>query len=271
MSSVWSQSKETYPRRLDRCKELAAQNPWAAEVLGFYAAVLRFQQEVYESGQSQASVGQPSAANFREAIDLAAAAAHIPRLLAIVQQSGPGKLAAEIASWGSVDNTALRTRLTGWLAAGDAESPGDAFMARVVLEPLAERVAQERTLIHNMLAGNKCPLCERDPQMAVIRREGDGGKRMLLCSLCHTEWEFRRILCPACGEENHEKLPRYTADGIATVRVEACDTCKVYLKSVDLTVDGHAVPLVDEVATAPLDLWAGEHGYHKLLPNVMGF
>ena len=107
--------------------------------------------------------------------------------------------------------------------------------------------------------------------MAVIRQEGDGGKRMLLCSLCHTEWEFRRILCPSCGEENHEKLPRYTAEGIPAVRVEACDTCKVYLKSVDLTVDGFAVPLVDEVATAPLDLWASDHGYHKLLPNVMGF
>jgi formate dehydrogenase maturation protein FdhE len=53
--------------------------------------------------------------------------------------------------------------------------------------------------------------------------------------------------------------------------VEACDTCKTYLKSVDLTVEGRAVPEVDEVATAPLDLWAAERDYHKILPNVMGF
>ncbi len=271
MSNAWSQSKETYPHRLDRCQQLAARDRWADEVLGFYAAVLRFQQEVYESGKSHGSVGRPSAANFREAIDFAVAAAHIPRLLAIVQQSGPRKLAAESVSWGTLDDAALRARLTRWLAAGDAESPGEAFIARAVLEPLAERLAQGSTPATNAVAGNKCHYCESDPQMAVIRQEGDGGKRMLLCSLCHTEWEFRRILCPACGEENHEKLPRYTADGIAAVRVEACDSCKVYLKSVDLTVDGHAVPLVDEVATAPLDLWASEHGYHKLLPNVMGF
>ncbi len=271
MSSAWSQSKETYPRRLERCDELAARDDWAREVLGFYAQVLRFQQELYNSGKFPGSVGPESAASFREGIDLADAAAYIPRLLTIVQQFGPHKLAEESASWGNLNSTALQARLSRWPAASDAELPGEAFVARAVLEPLAERWAQGRTVVPNMLAGNKCPLCESDPQMAVIRQEGDGGKRMLLCSLCHTEWEFRRILCPSCGEENHEKLPRYTAEGIPAVRVEACDTCKVYLKSVDLTVDGHAVPLVDEVATAPLDLWASEHGYLKLLPNVMGF
>ena len=55
------------------------------------------------------------------------------------------------------------------------------------------------------------------------------------------------------------------------IRVEACDTCQFYLKSVDLTVDGLAVPLVDEVATVTLDLWATEHGYKKVAPNLMGF
>ena len=144
VSNVWSQSKETYPRRLDRCKELAARDQWAAEVLGFYAAVLRFQQEVYESRQSHGSVGQPSAANFREAIDLAAAAAHVPRLLTIVQQSGPGKLATEIASWGNLDNTALLTR---WLAASDTVLPEEAFVARVVLEPWRRGWRPARTLV----------------------------------------------------------------------------------------------------------------------------
>ena len=55
------------------------------------------------------------------------------------------------------------------------------------------------------------------------------------------------------------------------MRVEACDTCKYYLKSVDMTVDGLAVPIVDEVATAPLDMWAIEHGFSKISPNLMGF
>ena len=120
-------------------------------------------------------------------------------------------------------------------------------------------------------AGSVCPICGGRPQAAVLRPEGDGGKRFLLCSFCLTEWEFRRILCPTCGEENHQKLPRYSADALDGIRVEACDTCQFYLKSIDLTVDGLAIPPVDEVATVTLDLWAIEHGYKKGQPNLMGF
>jgi formate dehydrogenase maturation protein FdhE len=38
-----------------------------------------------------------------------------------------------------------------------------------------------------------------------------------------------------------------------------------------MTVDGLAVAVVDEIATASLDLWAVEHGYRKLQLNIMGF
>jgi formate dehydrogenase maturation protein FdhE len=39
---------------------------------------------------------------------------------------------------------------------------------------------------------------------------------------------------------------------------------------VDLTKNGHAVPVVDELATIPLNLWAQEHGYTKVQPNLLG-
>jgi formate dehydrogenase maturation protein FdhE len=39
---------------------------------------------------------------------------------------------------------------------------------------------------------------------------------------------------------------------------------------VDLSKDGHAVPLVDELAAIPLDLWAHEKGYSKLQLNLLG-
>jgi formate dehydrogenase maturation protein FdhE len=42
------------------------------------------------------------------------------------------------------------------------------------------------------------------------------------------------------------------------------------MKSVDLTVNGLAIPLVDEIAAAPLDLWAAEQGYQKIELNLMG-
>jgi formate dehydrogenase maturation protein FdhE len=33
---------------------------------------------------------------------------------------------------------------------------------------------------------------------------------------------------------------------------------------------GFAAPLIDEIAAAPLDLWAREHGYTKIELNLVG-
>jgi FdhE protein len=52
--------------------------------------------------------------------------------------------------------------------------------------------------------------------------------------------------------------------------VEACDSCQTYIKSVDLTKNGLAVPVVDELATIALNLWAEENGYRKLQLNLLG-
>ena len=91
----------------------------------------------------------------------------------------------------------------------------------------------------------------------------------MICSFCLAEWQFRRILCPSCGEENNAKLPVFTAAELEHVRVECCDTCKHYLKTVDLTRNGLANPVIDEMAAVQLDLWAQEHGYSKLQLNLM--
>jgi FdhE protein len=85
-----------------------------------------------------------------------------------------------------------------------------------------------------------------------------------------TEWEFRRIVCPGCGQEDHAKLPVYTAESFPYIRVDCCDTCHTYIKSIDMTKNGLAVPVVDEMASIPLDLWAQERGYSKLHPNLLG-
>jgi FdhE protein len=106
--------------------------------------------------------------------------------------------------------------------------------------------------------------------LGVLRPEGDGGKKFLVCSFCGHEWEFRRILCPACGEEDEKKLPVYVAEEFSHIRVEACETCKFSLRTIDLTKDGNAVPIVDDLAAIPLSLWAEERGYTRLQPNLLG-
>jgi FdhE protein len=113
-------------------------------------------------------------------------------------------------------------------------------------------------------------LCVGRPLFGVLRIEGDGGKRCMVCSFCGYEWEFRRILCPTCGEEEEKKLPVYVAEQFPHIRVEVCETCKFFVRTIDLTKDGHAVPVVDDLAAIPLTLWAHEHGYRRLQPNLLG-
>jgi FdhE protein len=148
------------------------------------------------------------------------------------------------------------------------DEPVDAFCERVLSQAEAEPRAHAATIAGGVQP--LCPFCGNKPVAAVLRTEGDGGKRFLLCSQCLTEWEFRRLLCPNCGEEDKDKLPIYTAEEFPYVRVEACDTCHVYVKAIDLTKNGLAVPEVDELATPALDLWASEHGYAKLQANLFG-
>jgi len=105
--------------------------------------------------------------------------------------------------------------------------------------------------------------------VGVLRPLGEGGQRSLICSLCLAEWEFLRVVCPGCGEEDPAKLPVYTAEELQHVRVEACDRCKSYIKTVDLTKSGLGEPVVDEIASVALDLWAQMRGYAKLQVNLM--
>lgn len=272
MQNAWSRARVGWSDRINRAIELTSDRAGASEVLTFYSRILELQRAIHESIDGRKAAHSGDGSPLRDRLDLDKAAAAIPALIALVREHGPARLAEGCAQTSRSSVIAGLDDTIQWLQDGRA-TPQDAtiFLSRVALEPLAEHVACASGSLRQTAAGNRCPICQSLPQLAVIRPEGDGGKRLLLCALCHSEWEFRRVLCPACGEQNHEKLPRFTAEGIPALRVEACDTCLTYLKSVDMTIDGLAVPLVDEVAAAPLDLWAAEHGYRKIVRNIMGF
>jgi len=159
-------------------------------------------------------------------------------------------------------------------AAGDADQ-AIRFVVEAVLQPFAEAAAIEwRADGHLKLSASnarasRCPICSSRPAVGILREEGHGARRTLLCALCLAEWEFLRVVCPACDEQRFDALPVYSADIFSHVRIDACDTCRRYLKTVDLTKDGLAVPLVDDFASVPLDLWAHQQGYRRLHTNLL--
>jgi len=112
--------------------------------------------------------------------------------------------------------------------------------------------------------------CEHKPQAALLIPEFDGLRRRLACSVCWWEWDFRRIQCPGCGETDFERLPSFQADEFPHLRVDACDSCKTYLLTADLSRDKDAIAIVEDLAALPLHFWAAEQGYQHLEPNLFG-
>ena len=160
--------------------------------------------------------------------------------------------------------------------ATQSDLPGDdsenlsRFIALAFLQTYAEYLAGRADVPKPVVRRPMCPFCGSKPLAGVLRPEGDGAKRSLVCSFCHVEWDYLRIACPACQESRDDKMCVYIASQFEHVRLEACETCRTYLKAIDLTKNGLAVPEVDEIAAMPLTLWADEKGYTKLCRNIFG-
>lgn len=252
--------------RASRVRELRNLYPSATDLLEFYERVLRFQRNV---AQDFKDALDPRIA-LREQIDPAVASSRMPSLLALAVEHGKDALAQHARTLQTSGAASWQTLLHSALATPPELTALDDFFARATLQPIAEKL-QSQIPANSNYSKPVCPACGGLPQLAVLRPEGEGASRWLLCSFCLREWLFRRIVCLWCGEEDKEKLPRYSAEECVHVHVEACDTCKRYLKAVDMTVNGNAVPLMDEAALAVLDVWASEHGYAKVVRNLIGF
>ncbi len=237
-------------------------------MLRFFVPVARFQDESYSSAE-KVFKNQEQSVSFAQPL-AAGVAGRFPGFLSLVEGIGPRPVAAAARELQNQAADAHRELLSAFWTRAGAQLMGEKeFFARAFLQPYAEFIRERAGKQENAPTPCLCPFCGRRPGVGVLRPLGDGGQRSLVCSLCLGEWEFRRIVCPGCGEEDHAKLPVYTAEQFEHVRVECCDSCRQYIKTVDLTRNGLADPVVDEIASIPLDLWAQQRGYAKLQVNLM--
>ncbi len=103
-----------------------------------------------------------------------------------------------------------------------------------------------------------CPVCGSQTKIGYLH--GEGGKQSLKCEVCGMEWSFKRVRCPFCGNEDHEKLGFYELEEGA-YRLYFCDVCNSYWK----VVDERKLPGIPRefypIITMDLDLLAKEEGY----------
>jgi FdhE protein len=265
ISSTWDQ-------RIARAEELAGVRSGgdvcaASDLLRFYTHVARVQQNVYEALPDAilARADGRSIEPLMQAESLALLRPYLLDVLAIARNQGPEKLAERASQLAGSSREQLTSLLHDYWGREDFRL--DRFFAAVILHAAAERLA-EGFVVPEQYEGGNCPFCGSAPLLGVLRPENLGARRSLLCSFCACEWPYRRVQCPMCGEDRNDRLSIYTPEAPKYVRIDACETCKMYVKTIDLSLHGTAVPIVDDIATVSLALWASENGYHRSAANI---
>ena len=174
------------------------------------------------------------------------------------------KLLAAVGDW---YRRAAESHAVAAVGAGNLHAAGtsasDAAADQVValaMRPYLSRCAevlQQREELREWTHPH-CGLCGGEPDLAVIT---PAAERHLICGRCTLRWNFEPLTCPYCRNADRARITSFaTPDG--QYRVYACDVCRRYLKAYDARRATRPVmPMVDSVATLPLDAAAMQRGY----------
>src|SRR5262245_4270070 len=256
-------SIDSWSRRISRADALVADEGPAVSLVRFYASLHRDRQKIHDMLETKRPTGPIES-------DIALVLESGFDLLRTVNETGPDLLAAEARRLlDSPESVRQGELLTYWRARSDR-----LFFPKALLQPYVEWLTRGGSgpIAGAAIAGdNSCPRCGGAPQLSILEggaaMSGDGSSRRLQCATCLTTWPFRRVICPSCGSDDERTLGYHQSPTYPHVRVDTCNRCGRYLKTIDLDRMGVAVPVVDEVAAAPLDLWAHERGYEKIELN----
>jgi len=252
-----------FARRAARAETLASSSAAPEPLL--YAAGLYRAQGRAAAGVEASHRHSPMSGRLEQ--DLARLAGGLDDLLRFAADHGPPVLAEDArrcaAGGAPVD------RLVSWWTGGGA---GEDYLSRALLRPYAEVLARLRLPPDRPRRPGRCPFCGGAPWIAARRPvpQTDGAQRTLECGLCSGEWPLARVHCAACPEEDPAKLPSYQTEAHPAVRIEACETCRRYVKSIDLGLDARAIPEVDDLVSLSVDLWALEQGFTRVEPGLAG-
>ena len=256
---------ETWRLRVARARRLADEVPAAADLLRFYGRLLEAQEQSATRLEASPLAGALER-DMPRVLDSASA------ILRTVQDEGSSDLALLARQFIDADSSVLADALTtSWASPSDEQ-----FFAKAILQPYAAALAARGIAPAGRPAptmGRGCPTCGGPPQLAILDApdaRGEGGGRRLLCATCLTAWSVPRMCCAHCGEDGEARLGYFQSPDFDHILVEVCEACRRYQKRIDRSRLGIAVPIVDELAAAALDLWAREQGYRKIELNLVG-
>jgi len=242
---------------------------------------LAYDPESFATGRPILAGQGPDAleAAFRQAADLLLP--HMGELFPAVARD------AAILEQALVQGPRLANPLIGFLLDGAGQELADlagemgmapgalAFFGHEILSAVLRREAGPLGRLADDALWKKsyCPICGAAPDMGMLREKQEAsefliskaGRLSLHCSLCGHLWHFPRLVCPSCGEGDHEKLDLLMAAGRERERIHTCAACGTYLLVLN-RVDSEADfdPDVAPAKLVHLDAAAQAKGYKPI-------
>lgn len=139
-----------------------------------------------------------------------------------------------------------------------------AFIAYSCVHPCAALCAEQLSIY--LKTGDSwkegyCPICGSLPGISTLEGEGE---RFLACSFCWHKWAAPRIGCPFCGNIDSRKLRYAYSEQEKEYRIDICDGCGKYIKTVDARKADRFLYLpLEQVTTLHLDIHAQEKGFES--------
>ena len=141
------------------------------------------------------------------------------------------------------------------------------FMANGSIRPsLSFSAEQLATYIDKDTLWEKgyCPVCGSSPALSILRDEGE---RFFFCNFCDHEWHSQRIYCPFCENKDQKTLHYFFSEEEEEYRVDVCDQCRRYIKTIDTRkIKRPVYPFIEQVTTLHLDMLAQNQGFQSGTP-----
>lgn len=266
---IWS-------KRLSRTLQLRSLIPHSREILDFYGNLLSIQSDIARIF---------SATNYSDSLlteekelphlqvshfDIKNLTSIFDHLLQEILEIGPAMMTESATTLLDKPNS-FRTELLGTaLQTNFSDKMDFSLFLRGFFEPIYVTLSDSHQCQQPEETTNRCFFCNSKPIISLLRDLPEyQGARHLLCSMCSTEWRFPRLTCINCGENDSKNLELHISDSLDYLRIEECKSCNCYIKNLDLRKSAESVPIVDEIASLELDLWANRQGLRKTWPNLL--
>lgn len=139
--------------------------------------------------------------------------------------------------------------------------------------------AQKQTLLAlapaDLWRKSHCPVCGSDPDLSTLENHPEpsdflvskSGELWHHCPVCAHRWRFMRMTCPGCGNQDHERLTRFSLPDSPREHIYACEDCGQYLPCLDLLENSDAIDFdLASLGLVHLDAVAQSKGYTPLSP-----